>query len=123
MPFTLAFLYGVETRRLNEQVKRNIERFPSDFMFQLTKEEFDFLKSQFAISKWGGARKLPYAFTRNGVAMLSSVLRSQTAVGVNVKIMRVFTAIPQLVNNNAQIIQNVVIIIKRNISNLSQNNS
>ena len=104
----LAFLYGVETRRLNEQVKRNIERFPSDFMFQLPKEEFDFLKSQFAmsnitdsqdnknlksqiaISKWGGTRKLPYAFTRNGVAMLSSVLRSQTAVGVNVKIMCVF---------------------------------
>lgn len=121
----LAFLYGVETRRLNEQVKRNIERFPGDFMFQLTKEEFDFLKSQIAmsnitdsqgnknlksqiaISKWGGTRKLPYAFTRNGVAMLSSVLRSQTAVGVNVKIMRVFTAIPQLVNNNAQIIQRI----------------
>ena len=121
----LAFLYGVETRRLNEQVKRNIERFPDDFMFQLTKEEFDLLKSQFAmsnitdsqdnknlksqiaISKWGGTRKLPYAFTHNGVAMLSSVLRSQTAVGVNVKIMRVFTAIPQLVNNNAQIIQRI----------------
>ena len=121
----LAFLYGVETRRLNEQVKRNIERFPDDFMFKLTKEEFDFLKSQFAmsnitdrqdnknlksqiaISKWGGTRKLPYAFTRNGVAMLSSVLRSQTAVGVNVKSMRVFTAIPQLVNNNAQIIQRI----------------
>ena len=102
----LAFLYGVETRRLNEQVKRNIERFPDDFMFQLTKEEFDFLKSQFAmsnitdsqdnknlksqiaISRWGGTRKLPYAFTRNGVAMLSSVLRSQTAVGVNVKIVK-----------------------------------
>ena len=121
----LAFLYGVETRRLNKQVKRNIERFPSDFMFQLTKEEFDFLKSQFAmsnitdsqdsknlksqiaISRWGGTRKLPYAFTRNGVAMLSSVLRSQTAVGVNIKIMRAFTAIPQLVNNNAQMIQRI----------------
>ena len=94
----LAFLYGIETRRLNEQVKRNIERFPDDFMFQLTKEEFDYLKSQFAISnitdsqgnknlesqiaisRWGGTRKLPCAFTRNGVAMLSSVLRSQTAV-------------------------------------------
>lgn len=103
----LAFLYGVETRRLNEPVKRNIERFPDDFMFQLAKEEFDFLKSQIAMSKWGGTRKCPYAFTRNGVAMLSSVLRSQTAVGVNVKIMRVFTAIPQLVNNNAQIIQRI----------------
>ena len=121
----LAFLYGIETRRLNKQVKRNIERFPSDFMFQLTKEELDFLKSQFAmsnitdsldnknlksqiaISRWGGTRKLPYAFTRNGVAMLSSVLRSQTAVGVNIKIMRAFTAIPQLVNNNAQMIQRI----------------
>ena len=121
----LAFLYGVETRRLNEQVKRNIERFPDDFMFKLTKEEFDFLKSQIAmsnitdnqdnknlksqiaISKWGGTRKLPYAFTRNGVAMLSSVLRSQTAVGVNIKIMRAFAAIPQLVNNNAQMIQRI----------------
>ncbi len=121
----LAFLYGVETRRLNEQVKRNIERFPDDFMFQLTKKEFDFLKSQFAmsnitdsqdiknlksqiaISRWGGTRKLPYAFTRNGVAMLSSVLRSQTAVGVNIKIMRAFAAIPQLVNNNAQMIQRI----------------
>ena len=121
----LAFLYGVETRRLNEQVKRNIERFPDDFMFQLTKEEFDLLKSQIAmsnitdsqdnknlksqiaISKWGGTRKLPYAFTRNGVAMLSSVLRSQTAVGVNIKIMRAFAAIPQLVNNNAQMIQRI----------------
>ena len=121
----LAFLYGVETRRLNEQVKRNIERFLDDFMFQLTKEEFDFLKLQFAmsnitdsqdiknlksqiaISRWGGTRKLPYAFTRNGVAMLSSVLRSPTAVGVNIKIMRAFTAIPQLVNNNAQMIQRI----------------
>lgn len=121
----LAYLYGVETRRLNEQVKRNIERFPDDFMFQLTKEEFDFLKSQFAmsnttdsqenknlksqiaISSWGGTRKLPYAFTRNGVAMLSSVLRSQTAVGVNIKIMRAFTAIPQLVNNDAQMIRRI----------------
>ena len=133
----LAFLYGVETRRLNEQVKRNIERFPDDFMFQLTKEEFDFLKSQFAmsnitdsqdiknlksqiaISRWGGTRKLPYAFTRNGVAMLSSVLRSQTAVGVNIKIMRAFAAIPQLVNNNAQMIQRIFDVIIEKIENFS----
>ena len=73
----LAAIYGVETRRLNEQVKRNIERFPDDFMFQLTKEEFEEWKSQFATSKSiiMGARKLPYAFTENGVAMLSSVRR------------------------------------------------
>ena len=69
----LAELYGVETRRLNEQVKRNIERFPEDFMFQLTQNEFDNLKSQFATSSWGGVRKLPYAFTEQGVAMLSGV--------------------------------------------------
>ena len=88
----LARLYGVETKRLNQQVQRNIERFPGDFMFQLSKEEAelsrsqfatlndgsDNLKSQFATSSWGGTRKLPYAFTENGVAMLSSVLRSWT---------------------------------------------
>lgn len=69
----LSALYGVETRRLNEQVKRNIERFPDDFMFQLRKEELDNLMSQNATSSWGGTRKLPYAFTEQGIAMLSSV--------------------------------------------------
>ncbi len=71
----LAKLYKVPTGRLNEQVKRNIKRFPKDFMFQLTREEFKNLKSQFAISSWGGIRKLPYAFTEQGVAMLSTVLK------------------------------------------------
>ena len=106
----LAELYGVETRRLNEQVKRNIERFPEDFMFQLTKGEFEILKSQIATSnssenqgvnvlisqiatskpmeKRGGTQKTPYAFTENGVAMLSSVLRSPLAIQVNIGIMR-----------------------------------
>ena len=74
----LALLYGVETKRLNEQVKRNIERFPDDFMFQLNKEEVGILKSQNATSSWGGDRRLPYAFTEQGIAMLSSVLKSQT---------------------------------------------
>ena len=69
----LAMMYGAPTSRLNEQVKRNRERFPKDFMFQLTKKEFKNLKSQFAISSWGGARKMPYVFTEQGVAMLSSV--------------------------------------------------
>ena len=79
----LAELYGVETRRLNEQVKRNIERFPEDFMFQLPPNEFDNLKSQIATSSWGGVRKLTYAFTEQGVAMLSGVLKSPTAVEAN----------------------------------------
>ena len=89
----LALLYGVETKRLNEQVRRNIERFPIDFMFQITAEEFEFLKSQIATSKRGsgGKQKLPLVFTENGVAMLSSVLRSQQAINVNIAIMRTFT--------------------------------
>lgn len=92
----LAKLYGVQTKRLNEQVKRNIERFPEDFMFQLTSEEWQVLRSQFATSRekslndWGGRRIAPYVFTELGVAMLSSVLNSQIAINVNISIMRVF---------------------------------
>ena len=97
----LAELYGVETKRLNEQVKRNIERFPEDFMFQLTQNEFDNLKSQFATSSWGGVRKLPYAFTEQGVAMLSGVLKSSTAVEVNIRIMRAFVSMRHFMANNA----------------------
>ena len=132
----LAMLYGVTTSRLNEQVKRNINRFPDDFMFQLTKEEWNTLRSQMAtlddlksqnaiskmsdneydtnlmsqiaISSWGGARKRPYAFTRNGIGMLSSVLRSGTAVEVNIRIMRAFTAIPEIVNNNVLMMQRIL---------------
>ena len=104
----LAMLYGVENKRLNEQVKRNITRFPPDFMFQLNSEEMKNLKSQIATSSWGGSRKRPYAFTRNGVAMLSSVLRSETAVGVNIRIMRAFTAIPQIINQSLQVIERIV---------------
>ena len=88
---SLAELYGVETRALVQAVKRNLDRFPADFMFQLTKDEFDDLKSQNVISsRWGGRRTEPYAFTEQGVAMLSSVLRSRRAVKVNVEIMRAF---------------------------------
>jgi len=89
----LATLYGVETKRLNEQVKRNIKRFPEDFMFQLTKEEC--LRSQIATLNEGRGQHLkymPYVFTENGVAMLSSVLRSDTAIEVNIRIMRAFTS-------------------------------
>lgn len=86
----LAELYGVEPRALVQAVKRNRERFPKDFMFQLTRSEFANLKSQFVISSWGGSRAMPYAFTEQGVAMLSSVLRSERAVQVNIEIMRTF---------------------------------
>jgi hypothetical protein len=89
----LAELYGVETKRLNEQVKRNIDRFPEDFMFQLTEVEFENLKSQIATSRWGGRRTLPYVFTEHGVLMLSSVLNSDLAIKVNIQIMRVYTKV------------------------------
>ena len=89
----LAELYGVETKRLNEQVKRNIDRFPEDFMFQLTEAEFENLKSQIATSSWAGLRTLPNVFTEHGVLMLSSVLNSDLAIKVNIQIMRVYTKI------------------------------
>jgi len=92
----LSILYEVETKRLNEQVKRNLERFPEDFMFQLTKEEYTNLKSQNATSSWGGRRTSPYAFTEHGVLMLSSVLKSGKAIQVNIQIVRVFTKMREL---------------------------
>jgi hypothetical protein len=91
----LAEVYGVETRVLNQAVKRNLERFPTDFMFQLTDIEYEILISQNVTSSWGGVRKLPYAFTELGVAMLSSVLNSRTAIQINMGIMRAFVAIRQ----------------------------
>ena len=146
----LARLYGVETKRLNEQVKRNLERFPEDFMFQLTKEEAELSRSQFATlnaedailksqiatssedssksqivtlndeqeilksqnatSSWGGARSLPYAFTENGIAMLSSVLRSPIAIATNIQIMRAFTAMRRFIAANAQVFQRLEVI-------------
>ena len=103
----LALLYGTETRVLNQAVKRNIERFPDDFMFQLNKEEFENWKSQSVISNSiiMGARKLPYAFTEQGIAMLSSVLKSQTAVDVNIRIMRAFVSMRRFIATNAQLFQ------------------
>jgi len=109
--FDLAVLYGVETKKFNQAVKRNLERFPDDFMFQLTKEEANLisqfatsssvLRSQFVTSKMdgrGGRRYLPYAFTEQGVAMLSSVLRSHRAVEVNIAIMRIFVNIRKFIS-------------------------
>ena len=93
----LAMLYQVSTKVLNQAVGRNIERFPPDFMFRLTKKEFDILRSQFVTSSWGGQRYLPWAFTEQGVAMLSSVLRSRSAIQVNIQIMRTFTKLREIV--------------------------
>ena len=92
----LAGMYGVETRALVQAVKRNIDRFPGDFMFQLSKDEFSNLKSQIVTSSWGGRRTRPYAFTEQGVAMLSSVLRSRRAVLVNIEIMRTFVRLRRI---------------------------
>lgn len=99
LDFDLAALYQVETRVLNQAVKRNMKRFPSDFMFQLTSDEWAILKSQFVISSWGGTRKLPYAFTEQGLAMLSGVLNSDIAIQVNINIMRAFVAVRQMLAN------------------------
>ena len=103
----LAELYNVKTSRLNEQVKRNTTRFPKEFMFQLTNNEFKNLMSQIAISSetHGGRRKLPYAFTEQGVAMLSSVLRSDTAVKVSIQIMNAFVGMRKFISQNASIFQ------------------
>ncbi|MBL7917059.1 MAG: ORF6N domain-containing protein [Bacteroidia bacterium] len=99
----LSELYKVETKQLKRQVNRNIDRFPSDFMFQLTKLEFDDLRSQFGTSNWGGTRYLPMAFTEQGVAMLSSVLSSKQAIQVNIEIMRVFSKIRQALFDNTEL--------------------
>ncbi len=100
----LAEMYNVETKRLNEQVKRNIKRFPKDFMFALTQKEFEILKSQNATSRWGGRRKLPNAFTEQGVAMLSSILNSDTAIEVNIRIIRVFTRLREFALTHKEIL-------------------
>lgn len=106
----IAAIYGLETKRLNEQVKRNIERFPEEFMFQLTRDEVDFVKSQNATSRNnifegqdGGTRKLPYAFTEHGVTMLASVLKSETAVKASVQIVRAFVSMRHFLQSNAEI--------------------
>jgi len=96
----LAELYGVETKVLKQAVRRNIKRFPEDFMFKLSKQEVMNLRSQFVTSRWGGARYYPMAFTEQGVAMLSSVLNSERAVQVNIQIMRAFTRLRRMLADN-----------------------
>jgi hypothetical protein len=110
----LAELYQVEPRVLIQTVKRNIERFPQDFMFQLKKEEYALLKSQFVISSWGGLRRAtPYAFTEQGVAMLSSILRSKRAIQVNIEIMRAFVRLRKILTSNAELARKLEALEKK----------
>jgi len=99
----IAELYGVETKRLKEQVKRNIGRFPEDFMFELSTREYGNLRSQNATSSWGGTRYIPMAFTEHGILMISSVLKNDKAVQVNIQIMRAFTKMRQMIFDNAEL--------------------
>jgi hypothetical protein len=116
----LAELYNVETRVLNQQVKRNIDRFPDDFMFQLSDIEWETLKSQNESSSWGGRRKLPYVFTEHGVLMLSSALNSKKAIAVNIQIMRIFTKLRTMLTDNLSLKLDVE-EIKKKVSNQSKN--
>ncbi len=116
----LAELYGVETKYLKRQVKRNIERFPEDFMFEMSKEEFKNWRSQFGTSSWGGNRYTPLVFTEQGVAMLSSVLNSPRAIAVNIRIIRVFTKIRQMLTDNLNIKLEIE-EIKKKLSSHSKN--
>jgi hypothetical protein len=111
----LAVLYGVSTKALKQQVRRNIERFPEDFMFILTKEEFDDLRSQIVTSSWGGTRYMPMAFTEQGVAMLSSVLNSKQAILVNIRIIRVFTKMRELLASQKEILRKLEQLEKKDI--------
>jgi hypothetical protein len=103
LDFELAEIYEVKTKVLNQAVKRNLKRFPSDFMFQITNQEFENLRSHFVTSSWGGSRYLPYAFTEHGITMLASVLNSDKAIDVNLQIVRAFTALRQFIVNYAEL--------------------
>jgi hypothetical protein len=116
----LAELYAVETKQLKRQVRRNRERFPEDFMFELNQQEFDNLRSQFGTSNWGGTRYVPMAFTEQGVAMLSSVLNSPTAIKVNIQIIRVFTKIREMLTDTLSMKLEIE-EIKKKLSNHTKN--
>jgi phage regulator Rha-like protein len=133
----LAEMYGVETKQLKRQVQRNIGRFPKDFMFELTKKELENLRSQIGTSRWGGTRYLPMAFTEQGVAMLSSILNSKTAIEVNIRIIRVFTKLREYtlthkeilsqlsklekdVKGNSKDIENIFMVLKELIEKQSR---
>jgi hypothetical protein len=109
----LAALYQVESKQLLQAVKRNLDRFPEDFMFQLDSHEFEDLRSQIVTSSWGGSRYRPYAFTEQGVAMLSSVLRSKRAVEVNIEIMRAFVRLREMLAGNRELARKLAELEKR----------
>lgn len=109
----LAALYGVETKVLNQAVKRNIDRFPADFMFLPTPQEVTILKSHFVTSSWGGKRKPSHAFTEHGILMLSSVLNSKRAIQVNIQIMRTFTKLREMLGNNKALKQKIEAMEKK----------
>ncbi len=116
----LADLYGISTGNLNKAVKRNEKRFPSDFMFQLTEEEFNNLIFHFGTSRWGGTRRLPFAFTEQGVAMLSGILNSDRAINVNIQIMRIFSKIREMLTDTLTIKLEIE-EIKKKLSNQDKN--
>ena len=116
----LAELYAVETKQLKRQVRRNIERFPDDFMFELNQQEFENLRSQFGTSSWGGTRYTPLAFTEQGVAMLSSVLNSATSIKVNIQVIRVFTKIREMLSDTLGMKLEIE-EIKKKLTNHSKN--
>jgi hypothetical protein len=116
----LAELYQVETKQLKRQVRRNLERFPEDFMFELTKNEYENLRSQFVTSSWRGSRYLPLVFTEQGVAMLSIVLNSDSAIAVNIKIIRIFKKMRALLADNLNLRLEIE-EIKKKVTNQSKN--
>ena len=113
LDFDLAKMYQVETKRLKESVRRNIRRFPEDFMFELSAEEWVILRTQFATSSWGGQRYNPYAFTEQGVAMLSSVLNSEIAIDINISIMRAFVMIRQFALTYQELNEKLIALEKK----------
>jgi ORF6N domain len=133
----LAVMYGIETKVFNQAVRRHIDRFPKDFMFSLTKKEWENLRSQFVTSSWGGSRYKPNVFTEQGVAMLSSILNSKIAIEVNIRIIRVFTKLRELalshkeillqlaklekeVKGNSKDIENIFLVLKELIEKQSR---
>jgi hypothetical protein len=115
LDFDLANLYGVETKRLKEQVRRNINRFPKDFMFVITFEEYKILRSQNASSSWGGSRHDHMVFTEQGVAMLSTILNSERAIAVNIQIIRVFTRMRKMVESHKEILRKLEQLEKKDL--------
>lgn len=122
LDFDLAQLYTIETKRLKEAVRRNIRRFPEDFMFELTLNEWDNLRTQFASSSWGGKRYSPFAFTEQGIAMLSSVLHSDVAIEINISIMRAFVHMRQWAYRTRNLLCNCAIWKNATTENLWTSN-